>query len=218
MSADRFPSDAEPGSQNSLEWLMARVGHCTASNFAAVLDKTKAGKESAKRRNYRVKLVVERLINRPTDNYVSVAMQHGIDTEPLARMAYESATGAIVEETGFIKHPAIEWCGGSPDGLIGAQGGVEIKCPWEPSVYVEALMTNDISDYLPQVHGLLWITGRAWWDLMLFDPRMPPALQHRVWRIERDPAYLTMLEAEVIAFLAEVKEQHHAVMTLAGAT
>ena len=201
--------------QRSAAWLYERVGFCTASKFAAVMDITKKGTEAAKRRNYRVQLAVERLTNEPTQNYVSVAMQHGVDTEPLARMAYEARTGAVVEETGFIHHPTMQWVGGSPDGLVGADGGMEIKCPFESAVHVATLMDRHCEEHLAQVQGLLWITGRKWWDFVSFDPRMPKGLQLYVQRVARDEAYITDLADGVTRFLAEVEAQHAALMRLA---
>jgi hypothetical protein len=203
--------------QRSAAWLYERVGFCTASKFAAVMDITKKGTEGAKRRNYRVQLAVERLTNEPSQNFVSVAMQHGIDTEPFARMAYEARTGAVVEETGFIHHPHIELCGGSPDGLVGTDGGIEIKCPFEAAVHVETMMDRSCDEHLPQIQGLMWITGRKWWDFVSFDPRMPKGFQLYVLRVPRDDGYIAELEKSVTKFLVEVKEQHVALLAMADA-
>lgn len=197
--------------QRTAAWLYERVGFCTASRFKDVMAITKSGTEAAPRRNYRVRLAVERLTNEPAKGYQNEAMMWGNEQEPEARMAYEALTGEIVEETGFIHHPIIEWCGGSPDGLVGEDGGIEIKCPYESAVHVETMMTEEC-DHLQQIQGLMWITGRKWWDFVSYDPRMPSGLDLYVQRIERDDAYIAKLEAGVLAFLAEVQAQHEAFM------
>lgn len=207
------PSEAA-AAQRTVQWLYERVGYCTASKFGDVLSSRKDKKEAAPRRNYRVKLAVERLLNEPQGSYVSDAMQWGIDREDEARMAYEARTGALIEVPGFIHHKSIEWCGGSPDGLIEADGGIEIKCPYEPAVHVETLMARACEEHLPQIQGLMWITGRKWWDFVSFDPRMPKGVEIYVQRVARDEKYIAALELAVIDFLAEVDAQHKAFMEM----
>lgn len=201
--------------QRTAAWLYERVGHCTASRFKDATAKIGKG-EAAARRNYRVQLAVERLINAPTANFVNSAMQWGIDQELQARMEYEAKTGAIVLESGFIHHATLQWCGGSPDGLIGKHGGVEFKCPFEPAVHVTTMMTGEC-EHLPQIQGLMWITGRKWWDFVSYDPRMPAGLQLYVKRIERDDKYIAALESDITAFLKEVNDQHVALMAMRDA-
>lgn len=202
--------------QRSAAWLYERVGFCTASKFADAIEITKSGKESARRRNYRVRLAIERMTNEPTPNFVSAAMQHGTDTEPLARMAYEARTGAVVEEAGFIHHPKIEFCGGSPDGLIGAAGGLEIKCPFESAIHVETVMTKNCDDHMAQIQGLMWITGRAWWDFVSYDPRLPGGLKLHIQRVPRDEKYIAALVAGVMQFLSDVAADHATLSALAA--
>ena len=115
--------------QRSAEWLYERVGYCTASRFNDVIAKTKAGKSTAARENYSMELVVERITGQPQDHFTSAAMQWGEEQEMHSRWSYEEATGAIVEQVGFVKHPTLHWVGGSPDGLIDDDGGWESKSP-----------------------------------------------------------------------------------------
>ncbi len=190
--------------QGSEAWLAERAGHATASRFRDILAQIRSG-EAASRRNYRVTLITERLTGTPTNGYVNAAMTWGKDQEPYARMAYEAATGALVEEVGFIRDPRMAFCGCSPDGLIGADGGIEIKCPFESSVHVETLLARHMPpEHAPQVQGCMWVTGRRWWDFISYDPRMPEHLRLFVQRIERDNAFIARLETEVADFLAEV--------------
>lgn len=211
---EKKASAAPTAEQGSPEWLAERVGHCTASRFANVLEVTKKGTESAKRRNYRVDVLVERLTGRPTEHYVSDAMQAGIENEALARMAYEAATGAMVEQVGFLHHPTIKWVGGSPDGLVGTDGGVEFKCP-QPAEHIRILLTKDISAYLPQIHGLMWIKGRQYWDFVSFNPLFPEGLQLYIQRVDRDENFIAELAGNVLKFLAEVDAQHKELQEIA---
>lgn len=200
-----FGAGKEQGEQGSADWLMSRCGHVTASRFKDVLDFTKAGKPGAKRTAYLWEIVVERLTGSPVQHYVNAAMEHGTVYEPEARMAHE-ATGVMVMETGFLHHPSIQFVGGSPDGLIGDDGGAEYKCPFNSAIHLQTWMNGMPEDHAGQVQGLMWITGRQWWDFCSFDPRMPEHLQLYVQRIERDDAYIAKLEAEVVVFLSEVDQ------------
>ncbi len=214
-SGTQFRADAAPGDQDSIEWLYERTGFCTASRFKDVLAVVQAkGKEAAARRNYRIETAVSRLTERPQDHFVSYEMQWGIEHEAEARMAYEAHAAVMVDQVGFIRHQMIEWCGGSPDGLIGEDGGIEIKCPTTPT-HVTTLMSK-VCEHLPQIQGLMWITGRSWWDFISWDPRMPPGLKLYVQRIERDDKYIAALAAEVERFLDEVAEQVTALHRMAA--
>ena len=193
-----------PGEQGSAEWLQSRCGNCTASRFKDVMDFTKGGKEGAKRAAYRMETVIERITGISAEHFVSDAMQWGTDTEPLARMAYEARTGAMVMVPGFVHHPTIPLCGGSPDGFVDDDGGVEFKCP-NTSTHIKTLLSGEC-EHLPQIQGLMWITGRQWWDFVSFDPRLPDGLNLYVKRIERDDDYIAELAGNVLKFLGEVAD------------
>jgi hypothetical protein len=207
---------AQPIVQGSAEWLAARVGHVTASRFKDVMDFTSKGKSGAKREAYKIEVLVERLTGSATEHYVNAAMQHGTETEPLARMAYEGTTGYMVEQVAFIRHPTIKWVGGSPDGLVGDDGGCEFKCPQAPE-HIRILMSGDIDDYLPQVQGLMWITGRKWWDFMSFCPMLPDELVIYIVRVNRDEEYIAELESAVRQFLDEITVMHATLLAKVGA-
>jgi putative phage-type endonuclease len=189
--------------QRSEEWFQARLGLVTASRVADVLAKIKSG-ESASRRNYKIQLVSERLTGERQETYINQAMQDGIDREQFARDRYVQQFGEV-EEVGFVKHPTLE-AGASPDGMVGDDGIIEIKCPMG-STHTETLMTQDIpSKYVPQVQFQLLVTGRKWCDFVSYNPMFPEHLQVFVKRIEADPAYQQELEAEVKQFLKEVDD------------
>lgn len=187
--------------QRSPEWFRARCGLVTASRFADVMAKIKNG-ESAGRRNYRAQIVCERLTGQPADTYTNAAMQWGTEIEPMARAAYENITGELVEETGFIKHPDL-LAGASPDGLIGNEGLIEIKCP-NTATHIDTLLNGVPPGHIPQVQGQLWITGRKWCDFVSFDPRMPENLRFFSHRVLRDESYIEALSKEVALFIAEI--------------
>lgn len=189
--------------QNTPEWLAARCGRATASRFSDVLAKIKSG-EAASRRNYRAQLVAERLTGLVEDSYTNAAMQHGTEQEPYACAAYEAMTGHLVEKVAFIPHAEL-MAGVSPDGLIDADGGIEIKAP-NTATHIDTLLKGMTPDHLAQIQGLLWLSRRQWVDFVSFDPRMPEKLQLYVQRVPRDEAYIKNLEGEVRQFLKEVDE------------
>lgn len=191
--------------QGTPEWFAQRLGKVTASRVADIIAKTKTG-VAASRGNYLAQLVAERLTGQAADSFKSGAMQHGIETEPMARMAYETETGQMVTEVAMIQHPKIEMAGASPDGLVGEDGLVEIKCP-NTSTHIATLMADKApSGYMAQMQWQMACTGRAWVDFVSFDPRMPEDMQLFIKRVPRDEKLIDEYEAEVIKFLAEVQE------------
>lgn len=187
--------------QGTQEWFAARLGSVTASRIADVMMKpTTAGYQ-----NYRAQLICERLTGQPTEGFTSAAMQHGTDTEPQARAFYEMETGLEVAEVGFIPHPTIEGTGASPDGLIGEDGGLELKCP-QPAEHIRVLTGGDIKrQYILQMQWGMACTGREWWDYGSFCPFMPYEMQLYRYRIEADAKAQAEITEAVAAFIADVK-------------
>lgn len=191
--------------QQTPEWFSQRVGKVTASRIADVMAKVKSG-EAAGRANYRAQLVAERLTGTAAESYSNTAMQWGTDTEPYARMAYEAATGNLVLETGFVLHPEIGFSGASPDGLIGNDGLVEIKCP-NTATHIDYLLASTVPEkYKPQMAWQMACTGREWCDFISYDPRLPEDLRLFTVRYKREEDYIEELEAAVVQFLKEVDE------------
>ena len=192
--------------QRTEEWFAQRLGKVTASRVADVIAKTKTG-ASASRDNYATQLVLERLTNKQAEFYSNAAMQWGTETEPMARQAYELKRGVFVDEVGFIDHPTIEMSGASPDGLVGKNGLVEIKCP-ESKTHMEYLLNGKApAKYIPQMMWQMACTGREWCDFVSFDPRFPENLQILVVKVEYDPTYVKMLELEITQFLDDVSKK-----------
>ena len=192
--------------QRSDEWFAARLGKVTASRVADVIAKTKTG-PSASRENYATQLVLERLTNKQADSYTNAAMQWGTETEPMARQAYELKRGLFVNETGFVDHPTIEMSGASPDGLVGTDGLIEVKCP-NSATHMETMLTQKVpAKYIPQMMWQMACTGRNWCDFVSYDPRFPENLQIFIERVEYDPTYVKMLELEITQSLDEVTKK-----------
>lgn len=192
--------------QRTEEWFHARVGKATASRIADIVAKTKSG-WGASRANYCAELVAERMTGKPAAGHENAAMRWGTDTEPQARAAYEFFRDASVVEVGFIDHPAITMSGASPDGLVGDDGLVEIKCP-NTATHIDTLLARTVpAKYIAQMSWQMACTGRRWCDYVSFDPRMPQNLQLFVKRIERDDVLIAQLEADVTEFLREVAEK-----------
>lgn len=187
--------------QGTEEWFSVRLGKVTASRAADVMTK----KGSAARANLSAQLVLERLTNTKGESFSSAAMQWGVDQEPFARAAYEAHSGVWVDTVGFVQHPTIERAGASPDGLVGHDGLVEIKCP-NTATMIETLLTGKVpSNYATQMQMQMACTGRAWCDYAVFDSRMPVKAQLFVKRVQRDQKFIDDLNKEIIAFLAEVE-------------
>ena len=200
--------------QGTPEWHQARLGKVTASKLADVMSKGKGGAPSATRATYRAQLVVERLTGNPTEGFTNAAMAHGTETEPQARATYILTTGRMVSEVGFIDHPSISMAGASPDGLIGSEGLIEIKCP-NSATHIATLRGSEIDGkYVKQMQWQMACTGRAWCDFVSFDPRLPDELQLHIRRVQRDPAMIVEMETVVRAFLEEVNEEISALRSL----
>ena len=156
------------------------------------------------RANYLAQLLCERLTGRPTDGYISHEMQHGIDSEPLAINAYEMHADVIVTPIGFVDHPSIAMSGASPDGLVGDDGLIEVKCP-NSATHLATLKGAEIDGkYMKQMQWQMACTGRKWCDFVSFDPRMPDHMQLYVRRVERDLEMIAAINSAVTTFLVEL--------------
>ena len=197
--------------QGSDEWFAIRIGKVTASRVADIIAKTKSG-YSTSRDNYMAQLICERLTNQKGESFTNAAMQHGTETEPLARAAYEALKDVLVDEVGFVPHPSIKMAGASPDGLVGDDGLLEIKCP-NTATHIDTLLSESVpTKYFTQMQFQLACTGREWCDFVSFDNRLPEELQLFVKRVPRDDAYIKQIEAEIVQFLAELDDKINKLM------
>jgi putative phage-type endonuclease len=190
-------------SQGSDEWKQLRLGKVTASRVADVIAKTKSG-YSASRANYMAQLIAERLTGTVAESYTNAAMQHGTETEPEARSAFEFYQGVTVEQVAFVPHPKIDQAGCSPDGLVGDDGLVEIKCP-NTATHLETLLGQAIpAKYEAQMQFQMACTGRKHCDFVSYDPRMPEHMRLFVKRLGRDDKRISEIEEEIASFLLEM--------------
>lgn len=189
--------------QGSAEWLAIRLGKVTASRVADVVAKTKTG-WGASRANYMAELIAERLTGTPAEKFQNAAMQWGTEKEPEAKAAYEFHTDATIDPIGFVHHPKIEMSGASPDGLIGTDGLIELKCP-NTATHIETLRGGVVpAKYITQMQWQMACTERAWCDFASYDPRMPENMRLFVQRVNRDDKAIAELEKHVCDFLAEI--------------
>lgn len=186
--------------QGTQEWLEARIGMVTASRISDVV----AGGKGATRAAY-LNEIVTGLMTGPQEGYTNPYMEWGIEQEPKARQLYELLQGVEVEEVGFIAHPSISRTGASPDGLVGDDGLVEIKCP-ASKTHAQFLLDGKISrKYKLQMLWQMECTGRKWCDFVSFDPRFEPELQLVVQRVEFDEVEALQTREKVLDFVNELE-------------
>lgn len=177
--------------QRDPEWVAARMGVPSASNFNRIL--TPTGNLSSQSWDYAYELAAERhALYLPEDaEFIGTrAMRYGTETEPEARRWYVFHCGLEVEEVGFCTTDDGRF-GCSPDGLVGADGLLELKCPLGKT-HVSYLVADVLPlEYFPQVHGQLLVTGRKWVDFVSYCPGLPPFVK----RVEVEPYTMKLAAA-----------------------
>ena len=191
--------------QGSPEWFAERVGKITASRISDVMAKTKTG-PSASRKNYAAELALERITGQKAQGFVSPQMTWGIENEIFARASYEAFTGEIVDQVGFIDHPLINRTGASPDGLVGKDGMIEIKCPNTATHVGWAIAGKVPPEHVLQMQWQMCCAGREWNDFVSFDPRMPEGQQMFIRRLWCDTKLMAEIAEAIIVFDREVEE------------
>lgn len=202
LKAPASPAVEPEIEQRSDEWYAVRLGKITASKINDILMKPdKAGYQ-----NYLSQLVCEQLTKRASVNYSSWSMDRGAEIEPQARAYYELAKDVAIAEVGFIDHPYLENCGCSPDGLIGDEGLVEIKCP-EQTKHIKNLMKEKIDrNYLLQMQWQMACTGRLWCDYVSYNTYFPDEMQFYIQRVHRDSEEIIVIETAARSFLAQIEK------------
>lgn len=191
--------------QGSEEWLQMRLGKITASRFKDVMTNGRGGNPSKTAESYMIELAIESVTGKSLPFFENDAMRHGTETEPQARAMYELISGNDVSEVAFIEHN--DFVGVSPDGLIGSDGLIEIKCP-TTKVQVERYL-NSVGlpdDYKWQVHGQIWVSEREWCDFLSFDDRIDTAAQYLCTRVYRDEKLIKELQEKVDIFTTNLQE------------
>lgn len=192
--------------QRSEEWYMARAGKLTGSCFVDIISTTAKGKPTAARGTLMRKLAFERLAGIPAHEIGGKALNWGTEVEDAAVQTYELLSGNIVVKSPFVVHPRYDFIGSSPDGLVAADGGIEIKSPHDEGVHINTWLTGMPEEHMPQVQGNMLVTGRAWWDFISYDPRQCERLRLYVQRIQRDDEYISTMVAALLQFEAELQQ------------
>jgi len=192
--------------QGTPEWLAARRGIPTASRFDDIMTSvTRKPSKSAK--GYRDELLAEWILGQPLDWGTTEWTNRGTDLEKEARAFYELQTDSEVRQVGFILRDD-GMVGGSPDGLVGDVGGLEIKC-FGAKHHVACLLGEEVAT-MTQVQGNLWISQREWWDVLAYNPAMP----HRLTRVYRDEPYIADLASAVDAFVSDLLAARERILAL----
>lgn len=185
---------------------MNKQGKITPSGFADMMTKGTKGEEFGKTAHtYAARIALERLgVELP--DIKAAALDHGNDWEPYAIGVYEQKFDVLViDKLEPIQHPDFDFVGGTPDGLVGEDGLIEVKCPFNPVNHLANLRSGEqIMDYRWQIQGYLWITGRKWCDFVSYDYRFPEDLQLYVQRVERSEPMIDELQQRVVKFEAIV--------------
>lgn len=170
-------------SQRSKQWYDLRCGKLTASNFHCMLG------NSWTSHSYLVEKAMERLTGKCVQHrFWTEDLQRGIDLEPVACREYELETGCKVVHVGFVEHN--EFIGSSPDGLVGYDGMIEIKCPNEKNFWKLYLNPKVCPQHYTQIQFNLWVCKRKWCDYVVYSTMERPI----IIRVERDEQYIKMIE------------------------
>ncbi len=187
--------------QGSDEWHAARCGVATASRFGDIMTKPreKGARWSKTALTYAYEIAGEVITGKPHPFVETWDMRRGKEREPEIRRAYEFITECEVQQVGFVRRGRT---GYSPDGLVGTDGAVEIKSH-KPHILIPMILgTETPEQHIGQTQGGLWVSGRAWIDLVCEWEGLPLY----VHRVHRDEAYIADLERSVAEFGGLVEE------------
>ena len=183
--------------QRSDDWHAQRCGKVTASRIKDMGAKPTKGKQY---NALTLTILSERITGVQEESKPNTLMQWGIDQEPFAVIAYENETGAFVLDVGLVDHPAIKMSGASPDGLVGKEGQLEIKCP-STTTHLNTILAQEVpAEHIPQITWQLACTRREWCDFVSYDPRLPEHLQLFIKRVFAKSLDIAGVELQVIAF------------------
>lgn len=196
--------------QGSPEWHAARVGVITASKYRDAIDTTQKGKPTAKSVLYAAQVAIERISGQPCDEgFNSWQMKRGQELEAAARMEYEADSGNLASESGIVLTDD-KLFGYSTDGLVGTDGLIEIKSLVSAIGVLEMWRDHDLSEYMHQIQGGLWITGRKWCDFVMYAPQLESVgKQLYVERVERDEKFIDQMVTQLMTFAVTVKDNEH---------
>ena len=192
--------------QGTDEWFAARLGKSTASTFKDMMAATRTG-ESQYKIKLRQKLAIERLTGkRIEDHFMNKAMQDGVDREPIARKLFEDRYGFVVNEVGFIDHKEVDMSGASPDGLVGEDYVVEIKCPTHITHLNNLMAVKLPKQYHYQIQWQMACTDRSNAHFISYHPDFPDELNMKHILVQRDDELIKNMEAAAHQFNIEIED------------
>lgn len=198
--------------QGSAAWHQARAGVITASMFKVarkleLKSGPNKGRPSEACLDYAFRLAIERISGEPLDEgFETFQMRRGHELEPDARMEHEAQAGVMVERAGFVLTDDGLF-GASADGFIDAHAGSEYKCLISPETLRAVWLSDDLSEYIDQIQGCMWITGRTEWHFGMYCPALMPIGKQLYWRvIKRDDDYIEALEMDLMRFAKIVSD------------
>ena len=198
----RIVDDIEQGSD---QWKLDRLGKVTASSVKSVLSKGRGSAPSKMAETYMMELIADILTGELKPFFENDAMKWGTETEPQARSMYSVKNDFVeVREVAYVEHN--EFILISPDGLIGDDGLLEIKCPNTTTQLKRALSDDYSADYKAQIQMQLWVTEREWCDFLSFDPRLECEAGYLQQRVFRDEEYIEEMKVKVYAFVEKMNE------------
>lgn len=205
--------------QGTEEWHAQRLGKFTASRMKDLMARAKKDGSFLKAaQDYMDEVLSERLTGKASPKPVTYAMQRGTDLEPEARNNYAFEVGVQISQPEFVGHPDFESVGASPDGYIGEDGLLEIKCPESLTKHLTYLKDKaHVKEYWWQVQCQLWVTGRKWCDLVSYHPDFPHALQLAIARIEPDAKAFEAMKEAVMQADAQISEALKSIQELQAA-
>ncbi|PHS61669.1 MAG: exonuclease [Flavobacterium sp.] len=193
--------DMEQGSE---AWKAIRLGKVTASKMKDLMSNGRGSSLSKMSETYMMDLIAERLTGESKPFFENDAMKWGTETEPQARAMFELREGLEVETVAFIEYD--DYVGMSPDGLIGDDGLIEIKCPNTATQIKRALSKDYAADYKDQIQMQLWVSNRKYCYFLSFDPRLDCAAGYLLQKVERDEDYINKMRVKTAAFVIDMNE------------
>lgn len=190
--------------QGSELWHQIRLGKVTGTGMKSVLSNGRGRAPSKMAETYMIELIAEKLTGQAKPFFENDAMKWGTETEPQGRAMYELNSGNDVIEVAFIERS--DFIGVSPDGLIGVDGMIEIKCPETTTQLKRALTDNYSKDYTTQIQMQLWVAEREWCDFLSFDPRLDIDASYLLQRVYRDETFIQEMEEKTKLFIDKMNE------------
>ena len=190
----------------SPEWFINRQGNFTGSELWKIMTEPRSKKDDLSKtaETYILEKVWEKLSGEVKQGINNYATEFGNENEPIAKKFYQSVTGNEVKESLMLYSNEIEGLTGSPDGLIGEDGLIEIKCPFNGANHLrhcfitdEETLLSEVPEYYYQMQCYMLLSGRNWCDFVSFDPRIISDLGLFIFRLNRNDEVIEKMKSKV---------------------